>query len=1081
MLAQKLRDTLQFSADERVPVALLFAEAFCLGLARLMFQTAGSALLLLSFGAAGLPYVYLVAGLTVPLLGLAYAWLEARLGLRALLIVNVGGLLLGALLLFGGALLLNSPWPSFGVAVFYEVVWAMTGLALWPLAGRLFNVRQGKRLFGFINAGDVVAAVLGGLALPFLVGAFGMRSLLLIAAVSFAAALGLIVVITGRFRDRLTLAPEASAREAAATPRPAPRGYVPVIVALAALSFASFYFIDNIFYTLVDQAFTSEAALADFLGPFWAGVYGLTLLSNLFLVGPIISRFGLRVGLLLLPVLTFAVTGAMLVGGLLSMAAALLFALASVNNLFDWVVRETVYKSGLIVLYQPLPPRTRMWAQTMVETIGQPLAQGAVGLALVGMSVLAFGVMQLTAVLFAMLAIVLALTWIVSNRYVGALKNALTQRRFGNSAFTPPERASLALLRQSLRSPYPGALVYALDTLEEMGHPALTEGLQLALSHAAVEVRREAAARIERLSLATLAGAVRAQLEMETDPPTRGALVRVLAALSGADAALTALLDDEHEPVRVGALVGLLKHGQLDSVLVAGARLHQLLDSGLASDRLAAAHVIGEVHAPSLQQPLVRLLRDETVEVRRAALEAAGHMAQPVLLAMALSAMEEPATRAAASRALALAGEAALPGLAAALDSDAQPREVTARLIAVVSRRPGAAATAILTDQLKSADGDRRHHALHALTQRRYRAGEGERPALEQAVLTEVGEAARLLTALGDVAPRLRDIPAGHPFRLDPALLEAVGRRRDRVFMLLALLFDAEAAMRVRDNLWNGTPERHAYALEVLEALLPQRLRAPVLALMESVAPAERQTKLSALFAPVRASPDQRLYEIVTSSAGLYSPWVRTCALYTLTQTPDLDAAALARLPHSGANPLLREMALWALAQAEPRLYRAQYHAVHGGHMLSLIEKVIILKSVSIFAETPPSVLAEVARLLEEVELAGGQCLFTKGEPGRSLYLIVQGRVRVHDGDHTVNTLGPRTIVGEMAVLDLEPRLASVTALEDTLLLRLDQEALYELMSDRVEVARGIIRVLSSRLRNTVQELTQARQERVEA
>ena len=66
-------------------------------------------------------------------------------------------------------------------------------------------------------------------------------------------------------------------------------------------------------------------------------------------------------------------------------------------------------------------------------------------------------------------------------------------------------------------------------------------------------------------------------------------------------------------------------------------------------------------------------------------------------------------------------------------------------------------------------------------------------------------------------------------------------------------------------------------------------------------------------------------------------------------------------------------------------------------------------------------------------------------------------------------------VFGEMAVLDPEPRVASVTAVEDTQLLRLDQEPFYELMEDQIAVAQGIIRVLSAHLRNRVRDVTELR------
>ena len=143
--------------------------------------------------------------------------------------------------------------------------------------------------------------------------------------------------------------------------------------------------------------------------------------------------------------------------------------------------------------------------------------------------------------------------------------------------------------------------------------------------------------------------------------------------------------------------------------------------------------------------------------------------------------------------------------------------------------------------------------------------------------------------------------------------------------------------------------------------------------------------------------------------------------------------------------------------------------------MLSLIEKVLVLKGVSIFAETPDEVLAEIAALLDDVELRPEETLITKGEPGRAMYVVVAGRLRIHDGERVIAYVGGHEIVGEMAVLESVPRMASVTATEPTRLLRLEQDALYELMADRIEVARGIIRVLSGRLRDRARDVAELR------
>lgn len=133
--------------------------------------------------------------------------------------------------------------------------------------------------------------------------------------------------------------------------------------------------------------------------------------------------------------------------------------------------------------------------------------------------------------------------------------------------------------------------------------------------------------------------------------------------------------------------------------------------------------------------------------------------------------------------------------------------------------------------------------------------------------------------------------------------------------------------------------------------------------------------------------------------------------------------------------------------------------------MLSSLEKRRILRSVSLFAQTPDDILVEVADRLEEIAFQTGETIFEQGDAGDALYIIVEGRVRVHRGGRTLTIMEPHGIFGEMAVLDPEPRSANATAFETVRLLRLARNALYQLMGKRTEIASGIIQNLCQILR----------------
>lgn len=129
-----------------------------------------------------------------------------------------------------------------------------------------------------------------------------------------------------------------------------------------------------------------------------------------------------------------------------------------------------------------------------------------------------------------------------------------------------------------------------------------------------------------------------------------------------------------------------------------------------------------------------------------------------------------------------------------------------------------------------------------------------------------------------------------------------------------------------------------------------------------------------------------------------------------------------------------------------------------------MLERVFILKRTDVFRDLPNEVLESLAPHLEDVELEAGDPLFAKGDLGTAMFIVVEGRMRVHDGERTIATLEGGAVLGEISVLSAEERNASVTAETDAHLLRLDQDVLYEVMALAPAVSRGFIGVLLDRL-----------------
>jgi CRP/FNR family transcriptional regulator, cyclic AMP receptor protein len=133
--------------------------------------------------------------------------------------------------------------------------------------------------------------------------------------------------------------------------------------------------------------------------------------------------------------------------------------------------------------------------------------------------------------------------------------------------------------------------------------------------------------------------------------------------------------------------------------------------------------------------------------------------------------------------------------------------------------------------------------------------------------------------------------------------------------------------------------------------------------------------------------------------------------------------------------------------------------------MISTVEKVLFLKGVDLFKTIPGEELSYIAQITDEVEFTPTQTVVKEGDQGDAMYLIVDGKVKVHRGESVLAELGSSQCFGEMSILDAEPRSATVTAITELTLLKIQREDFKELLAEKPDISQGIIKVLTRRLR----------------
>ena len=144
-------------------------------------------------------------------------------------------------------------------------------------------------------------------------------------------------------------------------------------------------------------------------------------------------------------------------------------------------------------------------------------------------------------------------------------------------------------------------------------------------------------------------------------------------------------------------------------------------------------------------------------------------------------------------------------------------------------------------------------------------------------------------------------------------------------------------------------------------------------------------------------------------------------------------------------------------------------------------EDLRLLSGLQLFKELTTTELMMVLMVIDKIRYEPGQMIVQEGTAGDSFYIVKEGQVEVrkYDGkgiEHTLATLGPGECFGEIALIDFEPRSASVYAQTACIIYRLTRTDFTNLISHHKEMERkfykAVALVLAERLRRANEYLT---------
>ncbi len=490
--------------------------------------------------------------------------------------------------------------------------------------------------------------------------------------------------------------------------------------------------------------------------------------------------------------------------------------------------------------------------------------------------------------------------------------------------------------------------------------------------------------------------------------------------------------------------------------------------------RLAAVDAAGAraPRSPTLADALLALAQDPDADVRAAAAAAGGAEGEEVLRSMLDSGARGDAI--AALRRLP-------PGLIGiALERDyADPLARAAMLEAAV--RTGAAASLAapaLSRALDHSEARLRRAAVRALALHPERR---TRSALARGLADNDREvrsgAAEALAAIGDEALPLitPHLAARSPATVDAAALAlgALGSARARAALAQGLRARVHAgwqsALAVRALAdADTTAERF---LAIAHADRVEQHRRAAFAILERMENARVMRTVDKVlrFAGARARADA--LEVLSNLGDREAAALLVLALEE--GALDDKLASLGGLVHVPADAA--EVVAAALHDPDPWL-RLGAAGARTPEEETQMERLLVLRKVSLFQNLSLDQLEAINRLLRESRYLSGETICREGDLGRELFILIEGEVRFLRDRGTprellLNTQQPVSAFGEMGVLADAPRSASVVAATDATLLVLDGDRLKELILQVPEISFEIFRVLAARVRAAEERL----------
>jgi AAA family ATP:ADP antiporter len=946
-MKDRLFHLLGIEPEEESMVSMLLTQSVFLGIFFGAFDISAHSLFLSIFDEKAMARAYVVSGLAGIILTGGYTWLQARMRFRNFAVSNLFFITLFTLLLWLTLMLYPTKGVIFGVFVMFGPLNIMAVLSFWGTTGRLFTLRQGKRLFGLVDVGLVAGIIISCYAIPVLLSFnFASHNILLISALSIFAASIIQVLIGRKFTFTVSTAPKAEKKPGLSIFRE--DSYIRIMGLFIALSVMTAFFVQYSFMAVTRLQYPLEEDMARFLGFFTGSMMIFTLLVKLLVFSYLIRNYGLRTCLAISPVLIAGLTAIALGIGLTmgytpaSLSGFVIFFLIlAMSRLFSKSLKDSIESPSFKVIYQTVDENIRYEVQSGIDGTINEISALFSGLLLAGLGALSFiKLIHFSAVLFIIITAWIFVAFRLYLEYRKTIRKSLEVITTQNAGIDSSEK---------------------LDSLSNrLSGTALFRNSFFKLINGDLSV-------IEKSRNKWFFKNITDEAEGKQDLSILPALKKIAA---------TNTIDEviRHRAVEV--------IDQIEETRGEPGKLKKVLNTVPDEEKIIRARkILADTRLPQTTV-ILRLLRDNNIESKRLAIYMIGKfrltdMIPEVCDCLGVAGLEKDALVI-----LSGFGDLANESLYRLFMSSSGNIVVSKAIIKLLGRSGGRENTDFLFARLWSNSRKIKELAAEQLVACNYKTDGAGKDRLNQLVSEIIGMLTWNISAQASLSTTKNLL-------LAEVIKKETASWNSFLFNILSIAYEKSSVEKIRANIESGTVASVNYALEMIDIVIDESIKPKLISLIDAVPDEEKLRNLHQFYPGVIPVYEQLIEDILNRDYNFVSVWAKACALRTIDSIPkeSLEESVVALL--FSPEKILREESAFLISRTGTDLFEKVSSRLPAGQLEDahkiisgrfdknemLFEKTVFLSEV--FPGTPDDellFLAEhliIAHSIEKTSLLG--------------------------------------------------------------------------------------------------------------